>query len=98
MPTRSSLLLALSSGMGPKVLQVLPPPLVLGLFLAWLLSRAGAESLVMRPLRMPAANNAQHHSVAAIALHCLYMSDMVRVVAQESAHASGRRGQGPSRH
>jgi hypothetical protein len=34
MPTRSSLLLALSSGMAPNVLQVLPPPLVLGLLLA----------------------------------------------------------------
>lgn len=81
MPTRSSLLLALSSGMGPKVLQVLPPPLVLGLLLAWLLSRVGAESLVTRPLRMPAATNAQL-SFLSCCLSLLAKANMVDTAAQ----------------
>lgn len=57
MPTSSSLLLLLSSGSGANVLQLLlPPPLVLGLTLNWPQSRAAAESLVMRPVKMPASS------------------------------------------
>lgn len=59
MPTNSSLLLALSSGIALALLQVLPPPLVFGRLLTCPLSRAADESLVIRPLRMPAHSHSQ---------------------------------------
>lgn len=59
------LLLLLRSGVAAKVLQLLPPPLVLGLLLPLLLSRAVEESLVTRPLKKPACRVGQQHYATA---------------------------------